>query len=166
MTNDLASKDMSPAIAVLHDEIDFTAWANALINGSDYEEPDPQHLVRQLLLGVLQSETADQVTSENAVTKLQDMVPDSPGQGTGPIEITGLYITSSDFGEGAPCYMIVTCHNLNTGEEFKFTTGAQYLQAQVLAMINLGYWPIRCQVKRIKRKDRGGRFLLQMYPVD
>lgn len=166
MADEIANRDMPPAIVALHEEIDFTAWGNALINGTDYDEPDPQYLVRQLLLGVLQSATADQVTAENAVLKLQNLIPDAPGQGTGPIQITDLYVTSSDFGEGAPCYIIATCHNLDTGEEVKFTTGAQYLQAQFLAMINLGHWPIQCQIKRINRKDKGGRYLLQMYPVD
>lgn len=166
MTDEIANRNMPPAIAELHELIDFTSWGNALINGTEYIEPDPQHLVRQLLLGVLQASTVDEVLSENGVGKLQQMIPDAPGQGTGPLLVTELYVTSSDFGEGAPCYIIATCHDLDTGEGTKFSTGAQYLQTQFLAMINLGNWPIQCKIKRINRKDRGGRFLLQMYPVD
>jgi hypothetical protein len=68
--------------------------------------------------------------------------------------------------EGAPCYMILDYISLDTGAKRKTTTGATQLQAQILRLIGFGIWPIRCQIKRTERKDKGGRFLFWLYPVD
>lgn len=164
--NEIATRTAPGTIAEVQEQIDLSSWANALVNGTPYTEPDPGYLTRTLLMGVLMATSADEVLSGGNIAKLQQSIPDMPGSGTGPIEITDLYVTGSDFGEGMPCYVIVTYTHLEDGTSGKFTTGASYLQAQLLALLNLGNWPIRVQVKRISNKDRGGHYLFQMYPAD
>lgn len=166
MTSEIVNRTTPGTVAEVREQVSFEAWGNSLVNGTAYKEPDPGYLTRTLIMGLLTAETAEQVMAGNSIAKLQQIIPDAPGQGTGPIEITDLYVTGSDFDEGMPCYVIVSYVHMNDGESGKFTTGASYLQAQLLAMLNLGHWPIRCQIKRINRKDRAGKFLFQMYPAD
>lgn len=152
--------------ATLTESLDLTSWANALVNRTPYEEPDPDYLSRMLIMQTLMAATPDEVLNQNGVRKLQESIPNVPGGGTGPIEITDLYVTSSDFGEGAPCYIIFEATDLETGFKAKYSTGAQQLQAQILSMLKFGQWPIKCNIKRTERKDKGGRFLFWMYPAD
>lgn len=166
MSGEIALRQTLETAEQVKEVIDFTSWANALINGHEYQEPDPGRLQRLLMLRVLEARTLDEILAEVAIGKLQQMVPDVPGASTGPMEVNDLYVTASDFGEGMPCYIIAGAVSLDTGEGTRFTTGSSYLQTQFLAMLGLGHWPIRCQIKRINRKDRGGRFLFQMYPPD
>jgi hypothetical protein len=146
--------------------IDMQGWARSLITHEDYNEPDKDYLQRTLLLQTLSAESLEDVFRQGAVRKLQESVPNVPGGTTGPVDIYDLYVTDSDFGEGAPCYMLLGCRDLETGIEARYSTGAQQLQAQVMASICLGTWPIRCRITRTDRKDRGGRFLFWLFPPD
>lgn len=141
-------------------------WADSLVNHAKYEEPDPDYLSRTLLLQTLMAETPEAVLTQSGIRKLQESIPNAPGAGTGAVEVTSLYVTGSDFGEGAPCYMIFELTDLETGVPQKYSTGATQLQAQFLRLISLGVWPIRGQIKRTERKDRGGRFLFWFFPPD
>ncbi|MGH9436821.1 MAG: hypothetical protein ACRD22_02760 [Terriglobia bacterium] len=151
---------------ILRGQIDLSMWANSLVNRSKYEEPDPDHLSRLLLMQTLTADTIDAVFEQGDIRKLQHSVPNVPGASTGPIEIRDLYVTGSDFKEGAPCYVILTCTDMETGAEAKYTTGAQQLQAQILRLVSLGVWPIKCKIIRTDRKDRGGLFLFWLAPAD
>lgn len=150
----------------LRDTIDLTAWANSLVRKVKYQEPDPDYLSRMLLMQTLTADTPEAVFEQNGIRKLQQSVPNVPGASTGPIEINDIYVTGSDFGEGAPCYMILSVTDLETGEDSKYTTGAGQLQAQILKLISLGQWPIKCKITRTERKDRGDRFLFWLFPPD
>ncbi len=151
---------------VLFGKLDLSVWAESLVNRRPYTEPDPEYLSRMLLVQTLMAEDADAVFAQAGIRKLQESIPNVPSAGTGPIELYDLYVTGSDFGEGAPCYMIMSARDLETGFESKYTTGATQLQAQILRLISLGTWPIRCQIKRTERKDKGGRFLFWLFPPD
>lgn len=144
----------------------LSAWAESLINHAPYTEPDPNYLSRLLLIQTLEATTPEQVLDPNDLDGLQKVVPNVPGAGTGPIEINGLYVARSDRADGAPCYMIFDYVDLETGVVRKTTTGANQLQAQFLRLLGFGIWPIRGQIKRTERKDRGGRFLFRLFPVD
>ena len=146
--------------------LDLTGWANALVSRTPYKEPDPDYLSRTLLIATLAAETPDQVFEQAGIRKLQEAIPNVPGGTTGPVELHDLYVTGSDFGEGAPVYMVMSLRDLETGFETKYTTGATQLQAQILRLISFGVWPIRCKISRTERKDRGGRFLFWLYPPD
>lgn len=155
-----------PLPDVLVDKLDLSAWAESLINKVDYNDPDPDYLARSLLVQTLMAETVDAVFDQGGMRKLQESVPNTPGASTGPIEIYDLYVTGSDFGEGAKTYMIMSCRDLESGFEVKYTTGATQLQAQILALLKFGQWPIRCKITRTERKDKGGRFLFWLMPPD
>lgn len=152
--------------ADLADHLDLTAWANALVNHAPYTEKDPNYLSRLLLIQTLEATSPEQVFNPNDLDGLQKVIGNAPGAGTGPIEINGLYVASSSMNEGAPCYMILDYVSLDTGAKRKTSTGATQLQAQILRLIGFGIWPIRCQIKRTERKDKGGRFLFWLFPVD
>jgi hypothetical protein len=146
--------------------IDLNAWAESLVNGRPYKEPEPGYLARLLTMQTLEAVSPEAVFSPNDLEGLQRLIPNVPGMGTGPTEITGLYVAASDMTEGAPCYMILDLTDLETGATRKTTTGATQLQAQILRLLGFGVWPIRCQIKRTERKDRGGRYLFWLFPVD
>ena len=150
----------------LEDVIDLSSWADALYNGRPYSEPDEGYLSRLLIRQTLEATSPEQVFTPNDLDGLQKIIPNVPGAGTGPIEINGLYVAKSSMDAGAPCYMIFDYADLETGNLRKTTTGATQLQAQVLRLIAFGQWPIRGNIKRTERKDKGGRFLFWLFPPD
>lgn len=156
----------APLPEKLQGKLILSDWADALVNHTAYKEVDPDYLSRMLLVQTLTAQTPDEVYEQSGIRKLQELVPNAPGLGTGVCEIVDLYVTSSDFGEGAPCYMIVDIVQDDTGEVTRFSTGATQLQAQIIALLSFGTWPIRCQIKRTERKDRGGRFLFWLFPPE
>lgn len=144
--------------------INLGSWANALVLREKYREPDPEYLSLILLMQTLTAATPDEVLRQAGVGKLQEMIPNVPGANTGPIEINDLYVTESDFGEGAPCYVIMTWRDLELGTEVRATTGAQQVQAQLIKLLAFGIWPIRCCITRLDRKDKGDRYLFWVGP--
>lgn len=156
----------APLPEKLRDKLSLSGWADALVNHTAYKEIDPDYLSRMLLVQTLTASTPDEVFEQSGIHKLQELIPNAPGLGTGPVEIVDLYVTASDFGEGAPCYMIVDMIDETSGEATRFSTGATQLQAQIIALLSFGTWPIRCQIKRTERKDRGGRFLFWLFPPE
>lgn len=152
--------------AELADHLGLSAWAESLINGRPYVERDENYLSRLLLIQTLEATSPEQVFNPNDLDGLQKIVGDMPGAGTGPIEINGLYVATSSMNTGAPCYMILDWTHLDTGLKRKTSTGATQLQAQILRLLGFGVWPIQCQIKRTERKDKGGRYLFWLFPVD
>lgn len=150
----------------LEGNIDLSSWANALYNGTPYREPDEGYLSRLLIRQTLEATSPEQVFTPNDLDGLQKLIPNVPHAGTGPIEINGLYVAKSSMDAGAPCYMIFDYIDLETGAVRKTTTGATQLQAQILRLISFGTWPIRGNIKRTERKDKGGRFLFWLFPPD
>jgi hypothetical protein len=150
----------------LTESVDIRSWAEALINGATYEEPDPEFLSRMMLRQILMSETESDVYADTGVAKLQESIPNVPGGSTGPILINDIYVAKSDQADGFSCYIILTARDLVSDVERKYSTGAGGVQVQILRLLSLGVWPITCQIKRTERKDRGGRYLFKLYPVD
>lgn len=152
--------------AALNQIIDVQGWASAVLTGTDYNEPDPTFISRMIAYQTISAATVEDVFAQAKVRKIQQMIPDTPGATTGPIEITDLYVATSDFETGNPSYVIITATNLESGEEWKGTTGATNVQATLIGLMIHGMWPIQCQIKRGDSKDRGGRFLLFVLPPD
>jgi hypothetical protein len=167
MTDNAQLAHLRPAtVAELRDIIDLQNWANSLINGQEYQDPDPDYLSRALMYQTLTASSAAAILSEGGIRKLQESVTDVPGASTGPIEVDDLYVTGSDFGEGARTYIIFGGTDMELGHRVKYSTGAGQVQAQFLALVNLGVWPIKCQVKRTARKDKGGKHLFWVTTPD
>lgn len=146
--------------------IRMEAWAQAVVNGVPYVEPDPDFISRMLALKAITAGTIEEVFQQANVKQLQKILPDSPGATTGAIEIIDLYVAASDFETGNPSYVIITAMDLALGEELKFTTGATNIQATLIGLLANGMWPIRCQIKRGDSKDKGGRYLMFLLPPD
>lgn len=159
-------RERAPLPAVLEGKFTLSDWANSIVNKAPYVEPDPDYLSRLLIMQTLTAESLEQVFEQRGIRKLQESVPNVPDAGTGPVLIDDLYIATSDQTDGMPCYMILGTTHMETGAIEKYTTGAGQLQAQILAAISFGTWPIPCNIKRIDRKDRGGRYLFWMYPPE
>jgi hypothetical protein len=150
----------------LHGLIDLTMWANALVSGTAYDEPDPNYLSRLLITQTLTAVTPAEVVNPNDLNGLQKIIPNVAHACTGPVEITELYVATSDQKDGTPTYLIFGFTDLETGAFRRTTTGASQLQAQFLRLLSLGVWPIRGNIKRLERTDKGGRFLFWMFPPD
>lgn len=146
--------------------INPAAWINAILYRDSYTEPDPDFISRMLAAMSIFADTAEEAFASAGVRKLQQWLPDSPGQSTGPMEITDLYVAESDFETGNPTYVLVTCVMLEDGSTVKWSTGATNIQATLIGLLRNGVWPIRCQVKRGDSKDKGGRYLMFMLPPD
>lgn len=166
ISTDMILAGRKPLPEALQDKMNLSAWAESLANKAPYKEPDPDYLSRMLLIQTLTAATPEEVFAQSGIRKLQELVPNAPGMTSGPGTITDLYVTASDFGEGAPCYIIVDFMSAVTGELTRFSTGASQLQAQILALLSFGTWPIDCEIKRTDRKDRGGRYLFWLSPVE
>lgn len=146
--------------------INPTAWVNAILYGDPYKEPDPEFISRMLAALSIYAETPEEAFSAAGIIGLQEWLPDRPGETTGPIEITDLYVAESDYDAGNRSYVIITCITLMDGEDHKFSTGATNVQATLIGLLRNGVWPIRCQVKRGDSKDKSGKHLIFMLPPD
>lgn len=141
-------------------------WVNAILYRDAYEEPDPDFISKMLAAQSILAETLDEAWGTGEVIKLQKWLLDRPGETTGPLEITDLYVAASDFETGNPTFVLVSFIHMETGNMGKFSTGATNVQATLIGLLRLGHWPIKCQIKRGESKDKGGRYLLHLLPPD
>lgn len=141
-------------------------WAKSLLTGDKYNEPNPDYMSQRMLMLTASATTLEELFEENGLTGLQDILPNEPWASTGPILFTELYVAKSDLEEGTPTYMLFSYVSEEDGTETTTSTGATQLQLQVCSMLGMGIWPIRGQIKRTDRKDRGGRYLIRFYSVD
>lgn len=146
--------------------INVQEWASSLLRKTPYHEPNPEFISTMIAFQTITAQSIEEVFAQSGVKGLQDTIADSPGATTGPIEITDVYVAASDFEAGNPCFVIITATDLETGEEWKRTTGATNVQATILGLLLNGMWPIKCQIKRGDTKDKGGRYLLFVLPPD
>ena len=146
--------------------INVPGWIRSILLGRKYEEPDPDFISRMLALQAIEAETTEELFRASGVLKVQEIVPDVPLGEYGPFEITDYYVASSDFETGNPTYVIISGVLLDSGDEFRCTTGATNIQTTLIALIGLNVWPIRAKFKRSEIKDKGGRYLLFLMPPD
>jgi hypothetical protein len=142
------------------------AWVKALTTNTTYVEPNPEFMSQRMMMNTLSATTVEELLSDQSLEGLQSILPDEPWASTGNIIITDLYVAASDIEGGAPTYMLLTWVNETTGIETTTSTGATNLQLQFASMLAMGIWPIRGQIKRRDRKDRGGRYLIGFYPAE
>lgn len=146
--------------------INLEAWARAIVYGEPYKEPNPDFIARMLALLTITGETVEEIFAQHGVYGVQEIVPDVPGGSFGPFEITDIYVAASEFETGYSCYVVVAGSRLDSGEDFRATTGATNIQATLIGLLKLGHWPIRAQFKRGDSKDKGGHYLLFLLPPD
>ena len=162
----LPAFDLSKLPEGIDQVINVPLWAESLITGKPYREPDPEFISKMLAFQVVTADTIEDVFRAQGIRQLQNMLADTPDASTGNIEITDLYVAESDFETGNPSYVIITYTSLEDGEEVKFSTGATNVQSTILALLRLGMWPIRCRIVRGTQKDKGGHHLLFVLPIN
>lgn len=158
--------DFSKVPEALGAIIDIRGWAESVIVGTAYKEPNPDFVSQMLAYQTITAVTIEEAFASQGVKQLQKMLANVPEANTGNIEITDLYVAESDFETGQPTYVIVSYVSLEDGTSGKFTTGATNIQSTILALLRLGMWPIQCKIKRGETKDKGDRYLLFMLPAD
>lgn len=158
--------DIGKIPAALTTFINPVGWINSMLYGDTYAEPDPDFISKMLTARAIFAESDEEAFSAMGVKRLQKWVADRPGETTGPLELTDLYVAASDFETGNPTYVLMSAVHLESGEELKISTGATNIQGTLIGLLRLGRWPIRFQVKRGDSKDKGGRYLLHMLPPD
>lgn len=146
--------------------INVEDWASAILRKTPYVEPSPDFISTMIAWQTVTAQSIEEVFEQAGVRGLQKILPDTPGATTGPFEILDLYVASSDFETGNPSYVIVTAVSLESGAEYKFTTGATNIQATLLGLLVNGMWPIKAQIKRGDSKDKGGHYLMFLLPPD
>lgn len=146
--------------------INPVAWINAMLYGDTYKEPDPDFISRMLTARAIFAESEKEAFAAMGVKRLQKWLPDKPGETSGPMELTDLYVAASDFETGNPTYVLMSVVHLESGEDMKISTGATNVQGTLIGLLRLGRWPIRFQLKRGDSKDKGGRYLVHMLPPD
>lgn len=156
----------APLPAALDGQLDLAAWYYALARGDKYVSKDPNAIMRKLIMQTANAKSADELFERTKAFGLQGLIPNVPGRGSGPIDIIGLNVVESHMDGGVPCFMILEIQSRRTGERLITTTGAQEMQMQVLGFLTFGVWPIPCQIKRIDVKDKGGRHMFRLYPLD
>lgn len=166
------AKKMSGALAAaawpehLAEQVNFESWAKAIILGTKYVEPIPDYISKMLALEAILAATPEEVFRSGGVWGLQEMIPDTPGASSGPIEITDLYVAESAIETGYSCFIIVSYISLVDGANGKFTTSATNVMSSLIGLLKFGVWPIRCQIKRGDSKDKSGKQLLILLPPD
>lgn len=146
--------------------INLEAWARSLVYGEPYKEPNPDFISRMLALLTITGETVDEIFREHGVYGVQEITPDVPHGSYGPFEVTDIYVASSEYETGNKTFVVISGVRLDSGEDFKCTTGATNIQATLIGLLKLGHWPIRAQFKRGDSKDKGGHYLLFLLPPD
>jgi hypothetical protein len=147
-------------------KVDVRNWLISLTTGAEYEEPDENAMAQAIMFESLSITSLDQMWDDGTPQKLQEAIENFPGATTGPVDIVDLIVTGSDYEDGNNTYVIMTLVDVETRVAEKFSTGATTIQADLLRHIGLGVWPIRCQIARTKSKDKGGRYLLKMFPEE
>jgi|SRR6267378_3678793 len=156
----------APLPAELSGQFKLVDWYDSLVNKTPYVEPNPDFMSQRMLMLTLLSATPEQVMTPDKLIGLQELIPNAPGMSSGPVEFASIYVATSDQADGNKTYILFDLVNLDTNEVRTTTTGATMLQAQILTLLALGTWPIRGQIKRTERTDRGGRYLFQLFPLD
>lgn len=147
-------------------QIDFPAWASAIIMGTKYKEPIPDYISKMLALETILASTPEEVFKASGVKGLQEIIPDVPDATTGPHEILDVYVAESDIETGYSCFIIVEWFDLELGTKSKWTTSATNVMSTLIGLLKFGNWPIKCQIKRGDSKDKSGKHLLIMLPPD
>lgn len=156
----------APLPASLEGQLNLRDWYYSLARGDEYEDKDPNAVMRKLLLQTANAKTAADLFERSKAVGLQGLVPNVPGAGTGPVDIYGLHVARSHMEGGVKTFTVLDIASRRTGETLTTTTGAQELQMQVLGFLAFGIWPIECQIKRMDVKDKGGRYMFRLYPLD
>lgn len=146
--------------------IDCKAWLASLLGKVPYVEPDSDFLARQIMLNTFMEEDLNKALLGSEMDSLQDLVEEFPGASTGPIDITELYVATSNLEDQDGTYVILGWTSMETGIFTRCTTSAMAIQIGLLRHLRSGIWPISCQIARDKVQDQGGRFLLKLWPVD
>lgn len=152
--------------AAIADTVNLRGWLASLLVGADYTEPDAGYLSREMGLNVLLNPEGALSAEMAELPHLQEIVDDFPGATTGPIRIVDLYVVPSALEEGSKTYMILTWVSMDTNETVRVSGGSTPVQFRIASQLMIGNWPIECQIVRDKSKDKGGRFLLTVWPVD
>lgn len=152
--------------ASLEGQLELRDWYNSLARGDAYTDKDPNAVMRKILLQTANAKRPEDLFERSKAVGLQGLIPNEPGRGTGPINIDGLHVSESQLKGGVPCFMVLNITSRRTGEMLVTSTGAQELQMQILGFLTFGIWPIECQIKRIDVKDRGGRYMFRLFPLD
>lgn len=142
--------------------IDLKAWVACVFNGEPYEAMNGEEMQRQMLLRVLEAETVDEVLSEDVGEKLQDMVPNFPDASTPPLELISVAVLPGDAENDPSTYLVIRARDIENGGEIRFSTGATNIQVQMMRILSLGVWPIKCIFKRVQKQDQGGRYIFRM----
>lgn len=143
-------------------KIDLKNWMETVFNGVPYTAMDGEAMNRLMLLALLEAESLEEVLSESVGEKLQDMVPNEAWASTPPLEITDVGVYPGDAEKEPSTYLVIRATDLESGDQIRFSTGATNVQVQMMKMLSIGAWPIRCCLKRIDKKDQGGRYIFRM----
>lgn len=150
----------------LKDQINFEAWARAIVFGDKYKEPIPDYISRLLAIEAMLAPTPEEVFKATGVKGLQEIIPDTPGATSGPRELLDVYVSESSIETGYSCFIIVEWLDLEFGTRSKFTTSATNVMSTLIGLLKFGQWPIRCQIMRGDSKDKSGKHLLLLMPPD
>lgn len=156
----------APLPQALEGALELRDWYYSLARGDAYTDKDPNAVMRKILLQTANAKRPEDLFERSKAVGLQSLVPNEPGRGTGPINIDGLHVSETQLKGGVPCFMVLNITSRRTGETLVTSTGAQELQMQVLGFLTFGIWPIECQIKRMDVKDKGGRYMFRLFPLD
>lgn len=146
--------------------LELQDWYYSLARGDAYKDKDPNAVMRKILLQTANAQRPEDLFERTKAVGLQGLIPNEAGRGSGPVNIDELHVSETQLKGGVPCFMVLGITSRRTGEHLITSTGAQELQMQVLGFLTFGIWPIPCQIKRLDVKDKGGRYMFRLFPLD
>ena len=162
---DVLAQEFPALPEALEGTIDLKGWLASMVAGVEYVEPDPDYMMREMLLNTLTAPTLQEALEGSDMLKLQDVLENVPGATTGPIRITSLYVAPSDLDEGSRTYLILEWVSMEDGSVTRCSGGSVNVKSGFARYLMLGIWPIECEIARIPAKDQGGKHLIGVFPV-
>lgn len=142
--------------------VDVNAMAASLIQGVPYKALEEGFVARLLALQTLGATTLEEILSNAGVTHLNDWLPNVPDAKSTVHEIYDFVVDQSDYSSGCPCYVVMSVIDMETGADFKMSTGALQVQIQLLRAVAAGTFPMPVRFCRASNQGQGDSYPLML----
>jgi hypothetical protein len=143
-------------------QIDFRAWATALLTSDTLEEEDTEEASLSILRAILTAETSEAVFAAMDLKSAEDLCGTEPGGSSNVLEISGAHPMASTFDEGPGSFAVFTARDLAEGADITFSCGARAVQAAVMTHMYQGWMPVKARLVRRSKPTRKGFYPLNL----
>lgn len=160
---ELAIPDRDQILAVLGTrQVDYTAWAKALITGDPLEEDATDDAGLSIVRAILLAETSGQALAAVNMVTTDELIGTEPGARSNVLEIYSARPLASTYEDGAGSFCVIDARDLAEGRDLTFSCGALAVQTVLLACQMNGWMPLKCRLTRRAKPTRRGYYPLNL----